>query len=351
MASKGDIHVGVVGLGDGGLCNVHGLCKVAGVEITAFCDSNPQVLRESRKKFCLPAWSGYGDFRNLVSDPGVDLVIVATPDHDHLAVARVALEAGKHVFVEKPVATALDDLRIFIALSRAYRGKLWFSENHSFTPQIEVALGRREALGEFMIGSTFYTMPNCDRIMGGGKWRTETAYNPCAGGLSHNFMTALLFSGAPIARVAADGQALTYKELEGHGGFDTMEGVIQFANGRYLNWLVCLAVSGQNSLFGHRSITHALQFRNGCLTYSPVAENDRLVIGGKPIAFAPEPPAEALRDYLTLLYRRMHEDIIAAICGDGSPRHTIEQGINVAAACALAFESAKQGGVLLEVPF
>jgi len=196
-------------------------------------------------------------------------------------------------------------------------------------------------------------MWNCDRIMGGGKWRTEHAYNPCSGGLSHNFMTLLLFVGAPIVEVCAAGQVLTYNELKQHGGFDTMKGILRFANDAMVNWDVCLAVQGPLSSYAHRTVTHVLQFQNGSLAYGPTPESDQLIVGDEHIFFDPiEPSVRKWEEYnINVLYKSMYENILASMRGEEEPLHTIEQGINVAATCAVAFESAHSNGQWLEVPF
>lgn len=350
METKHGIGVGIIGFGDGGMCNARSLLQIERANLVAVCDIDSERLVQGPRELGIsPAsYLAYGD---LLRDQRVELVIVATPDHCHLAPTIAALQAGKHVFVEKPVATSVSDLEVFEKLARSYDGKLHFSENHSFTPQVEAALSYRDALGDFLTGSTLYAMWNCDRIMGGGKWRTETEYNPCAGGLSHNFMIARLFSGAPIARVRATGHVLTYHEsLDRTGGYDTMEGVIEFANGRCLNWSVCLAIAGANSPYGHRPITHYFQFRNGVLAFGPTPESDRLVVGGAPIVMEPEASPDTWWDYfIGLLYHRMHEDIIAGIYGESRSRHTIQEGINVARACVGAFVSAKADGVWVAV--
>lgn len=350
---QGDrIGVGISDTDDEGRCNALAFAGLSGVEVVALCDTNGERLERVAAELGKPV-AHYRDSAELVADPNVDLVVVATPDHEHLGLARQALEAGKHVFVEKPVATSLADLEAFRELVQRFPGRLWFGEKYSYARPVEAALARREALGPFLWGSTLYSMWRCGRIMGGGKWRTESAYNPCAGGLSHNFMTALLFADAPIHRIQATGQVLTYHEnLDRHGGFDTMDGTLEFSSGRRLSWVVCLAVQGDGSPLAHRTISHTFQFKRGVLAYGPTPEGDRLIVDGKVVPFRPEPPFEEWGGYSSGTYCRMHTGILAAIRGGkGKLRHTIEDGINVAAACVKAFESAKQDGVWLDVPF
>ena len=339
--------VGIIGLGDGGRCNLKSLLLLRVVELLVY-DRDAKAWEAIRAD--MPAnVHNCADFEDLLRSD-VDLVIVATPDGDHLEATKTALEHGKRVFIEKPVATSLTDIDEIEALAKRYPNRMLFSEKYSYAYPIRAALHHRPNLGEFLCGSTLYTMWKCDRIMGGGKWRTESAYNPCAGGLSHNFMTALLFSGAPIVRVRAMGQVLTYHELVEHGGYDTMEGTIEFANGRVMSWMVCLAVKGEDSPYGHRTIAHTWQFENGSLIYGPNPEHDQLIVNGKRIKFIPEHRAETWGEYnIELLYLGMHAEIRHSIETGNPARHRIEQGIDVARACALAFESAKRDGEWIDI--
>lgn len=342
--------VGIVGLGDGGRCNLQSLTAL-GIEVVAICDYNEEVLGAVKKDVGDTA-SAYTNVQELLSRQDIELVVVATPDDQHLEPAQMVLEAGKRLFVEKPVATNPSDLNKFEELAKRYPQRMLFSEKYSFAHPIQTALAHQAELGEFLCGTTLYTMWKCDRIMGGGKWRTECAYNPCAGGLSHNFMTSLLFVRSPIVRVRATGQVLTYHEnLDRFGGYDTMEGTLEFSGGQRLNWLVCLAVKGVDSPFGHRTVAHILQFERGSLAYGPTSPSDRLIVDSKFIPVPPEPDVEKWGEYnLGILYSKMHRDVLAVRTTNRQPLHDIFQGINVAYACCLAFESAKRDGEWVELP-
>ncbi len=344
------VRAAVIGAGDGGMLNVHGL-QEAGAEVVALCDINEDCLRlRSGELAAYPEMKFYTDHHQMLARLDVDLVVIATPDDKHMDLAVDCLVAGKRVFVEKPLATTIAHIRTFRGLADKCPGRILFGENQSFSRPIQAALRHRRELGAFMFGSTFYVMTGCDRIMGGGKWRTEHAYNPCAGGLSHNFMVALLFAESPIARVRATGSVLTYHEnLDQYGGYDTMEGALEFASGRRLNWHVCIALREQDALFGERNMAHFFQCEHGVLSYGASPPFDRLVVRGQDIVFEPEPRSTRDEYYFAHLYCLMHRQTLAAM--EGKPTlHTIDHGVNVAAACALAFESAKHGGSWVDVP-
>src|ERR1700704_5835062 len=61
---------------------------------------------------------GYGDWRRLVEDPEVDVVDITTPNHLHVEPALAAIEAGKHVYCEKPMAVKLADAQSMAATAR-----------------------------------------------------------------------------------------------------------------------------------------------------------------------------------------------------------------------------------------
>ena len=346
--------IGIVGMGDGGKSNYLAIRRTflcgEPVRVVAVCDNRPLpgiYLPNERVRFC-------GSDEELSALPEVGLVVVATPDDRHLAVARRALERGRYVFVEKPLATTLEDIALFSRLADQFPGKLLFSEKYSFALPVRAALARREELGAFMTGHTSYRMWDCDRIMGAGKWRTEHAYNPAAGGLSHNFMTLLLFTGGRIAEVWASGQVLTYHELKRHGGFDAMRGVLRLDTGAEVSFDICLALQGRASTYGHRTVLHDLQFRNGALAYGPTPECDRLVVGKEHrlVPLSEEVEEDRWGEYnLDILYGGMWGNIIHGLLGKKPLLHSVEQGMNVAAACAQAFQSARRGGQWLPVPY
>jgi predicted dehydrogenase len=76
------------------------------------------------------------DYREILDDPQVDAVLVCTPDHLHAEHAIAALNAGKHVFLEKPMAINIEDCDLIMAAARKSKGKLYIGHNMRFFPVI-----------------------------------------------------------------------------------------------------------------------------------------------------------------------------------------------------------------------
>ena len=96
--------VGVVGAGYWGPNLIRNLAELPGSPLAAVADANPTRLDYIRARY--PAVALYDAGATLFNTPGIDAVVIATPAETHHALAREALLAGKHVFVEKPLATS-----------------------------------------------------------------------------------------------------------------------------------------------------------------------------------------------------------------------------------------------------
>ncbi len=86
--------------------------------------------------------TAYGSYEALVADPAVDVVYVATPHNAHHGHARMALEAGKHVLVEKPMAVTLEEAAQLVELARRGPGYLLPAPHVILSPTLQT-IGRR----------------------------------------------------------------------------------------------------------------------------------------------------------------------------------------------------------------
>lgn len=110
------LNIACVGIGGRGKENVGG---VSSENLVALCDvqmsenQRPSVIQHPNAKI-------YRDFRRMLleMDEQIDAVVVATPDHMHFPVAAMAMQMGKHVYVEKPIAHTVAEARIMTELAR-----------------------------------------------------------------------------------------------------------------------------------------------------------------------------------------------------------------------------------------
>ncbi|MFI5015415.1 MAG: Gfo/Idh/MocA family protein [Hyphomicrobiales bacterium] len=107
------LRVGLIGTGFMGKCHALAWASVRAVfgdvppiRLACLAETNGELAR--RRADTLGFERAFGDWRALVADPAVDVVSVTTPNHLHAEMAVAALEAGKHVWCEKPMATSLE---------------------------------------------------------------------------------------------------------------------------------------------------------------------------------------------------------------------------------------------------
>jgi predicted dehydrogenase len=96
--------------------------NAAGIELVAVCDPSRAVAEAVARRYGVA--SAHTDANDVLADPSVEAVIVAAPDRFHYPLARAALEAGKHVLVEKPLASTTEEASSLVALTDATGLKL-----------------------------------------------------------------------------------------------------------------------------------------------------------------------------------------------------------------------------------
>src|SRR4051794_1691175 len=100
------VGIGVIGYGYWGPNLVRNFLEAAGGRVTAVCDGRPERLAQVAARY--PTVRTTADPDDLLADPEVEAVVVATPVSTHHDLALRALEAGKHVLVEKPLAASTE---------------------------------------------------------------------------------------------------------------------------------------------------------------------------------------------------------------------------------------------------
>jgi predicted dehydrogenase len=109
------IRVGVIGYGYWGPNLVRNFAEAPGCEMAVVSDLRDARLAQVRRRY--PAVATTTDHRDLLKDPSIDAIVVATPVSTHFELASQALAAGKHVWVEKPMTATFDEGKRLVALA------------------------------------------------------------------------------------------------------------------------------------------------------------------------------------------------------------------------------------------
>ena len=117
-----DIRVAVVGIRSQGTNHIGWFGQIPGVRVVAICDADRAFLDREKKKFedRKEKVDTYVDYRKLLEDKNIDAIITATPNHWHALVTVWACQAGKDVYVEKPVSHNVWEGRQMVKAARKY---------------------------------------------------------------------------------------------------------------------------------------------------------------------------------------------------------------------------------------
>jgi len=135
------IGIGVIGAGILGSRHARVFAELPGSRLIGVADLDRLRAEEVTAKH---GGAAYADYNDLLSDPSVDAVAISTPDHLHAAPTIAALEAGKHVLVEKPLATNLADARRMIAAAETAQRVLQVNYSQRFVPEFAFAKAQIE---------------------------------------------------------------------------------------------------------------------------------------------------------------------------------------------------------------
>jgi predicted dehydrogenase len=140
MASKARIGVGLIGLGNSGwYYHAEGtLQKSEQFDLVAVSGRTAERTDAASRAFGANA---HHDWRHLIEDPRVDLVVVATPHDLHHPMAVAAASAGKHVVVEKPMSNTTEEAREMIATAKLNNVVLSVFQNRRWEQQYQAILG------------------------------------------------------------------------------------------------------------------------------------------------------------------------------------------------------------------
>jgi len=153
--------IGIIGCGGiAGGKHMPSLAKVKEAEMVAFCDIVRERAEEAKGKYGTADASVYEDYRELLADPSIDVVHVCTPNDSHAEIAIAALEAGKHVMCEKPMAKTADGARRMLEAARRTGKKLAIGYQNRYRPDSRYL---KDACSNGELGEVYYAKAHAIR--------------------------------------------------------------------------------------------------------------------------------------------------------------------------------------------
>jgi predicted dehydrogenase len=139
--------VGLIGCGWYGKCDLFRLIQVAPVEVVSLCDVDQKMLAEaadmvSQRQQSHKKPRTYGDYRKMLAEKDLDIVLVGTPDHWHALPMIAACEAGADVYCQKPISVDVVEGQAMVAAARKHKRVVQVGTQRRSTPHLVEARDR-----------------------------------------------------------------------------------------------------------------------------------------------------------------------------------------------------------------
>jgi predicted dehydrogenase len=209
------IGIGLVGSGYMGKAHAVALKAVGAVfntRLRPVCESicSTTAAGAARQAAALGFNRSTSDWRDLIEDPRVEAIVIASPQSTHRAIALAALSAGKPVFCEKPLGASLDDARVMAAAAAASGLPNMVGFNYVRTPATQLAheIIAGGDLGTILHVRAEHTEDFLADPLASASWRTRDAASGTLGDLAPHVINAVLRLVGPIERLVADVQTM-----------------------------------------------------------------------------------------------------------------------------------------------
>lgn len=226
MGDAREVRLGVVGMNYWGPNLARNFDRMQGCTLAWVCDRDEDVLDRHRDAY--PGSSFTTRYEDLLEDDTLDAVVIATPVPTHAALTRMALQAGKDAFVEKPLAVTGADARELVELADARDRVLMVDHLLVYHPAVQKL---KELVDEGRLGQVFYLYGNRQNL---GIVRADENALWSLG--PHDISVMLWLVGERPSEVSANGESYLQPGVE-----DVVFGRIKFPSGiighLHLSWL------------------------------------------------------------------------------------------------------------------
>ena len=165
-ADFGDLkkRVGLIGTGWYGKADLLRLIQVAPVEVVSLCDVDKQMLADAadlvaQRQVSKKKPRTYHDYREMLREKDLDIVLIATPDHWHALPMIAACESGADIYVQKPISVDIDEGKAMVAAARKHQRVVQVGTQRRSTPHLIEA--RDRIIREGKLGNIAYAEIYC----------------------------------------------------------------------------------------------------------------------------------------------------------------------------------------------
>lgn len=215
------IGVGIVGAGYMGRTHSFHYSQLKDVELVAVADVNVEAARELAAQYEIP--HVYQDYQELLECPGVDAVSICTPDAVHRGPSVGAAQAGKHILLEKPIATTIEDARAILDAVEQAGVVLTIGFVSRFLKTYSLA---HKSLEEDKLGDIMSIAAK--RIIRASVGEYYAKRDTIIDFLSIHDIDLLRWFGGDVVSVYAEADAFVFPSEDKH---DTAMALLRFANG------------------------------------------------------------------------------------------------------------------------
>lgn len=341
------INVGVISCSSMAVGHMNGVIKHAQAELVAICDIDVEKMNKVGDK--LGVKRRYQDYKELLAQPDIDAVIIVTPDAEHREMAVAALEAGKHVLCEKPLALTREDCVAIAEATKKSDRKFMVGQICRYTPAFKAAkeIIDRGEIGELMFVESEYAH-NYEEILKPGSWRWEPLRNGVVGGGCHAVDLLRWVVGAdPIEVQAYSNHKIFDKDLPYD---DSTIAIMKFPNNVIGKVFVSVACKREYTM---RSVFYGTKGTIICDNKSNKFQLFRDSINGvtDPVLHPKKMNSEIAVDIPVAINNHNaaaeFEEFAKIILEDKEVATTVYEGAKTVAACFAIVESANTGNVVV----
>jgi predicted dehydrogenase len=330
------IGTAVVGCGYWGPNLARNVSEHPQFRLQALCDRDPIQLQTLGQRY--PGAAALAEFDAVLCDHSVEAILLATPPQTHHPLAKRALEAGKHVLVEKPLATHLSDAHELADIAEGTELVLMPGHTFIYSPAVNAV---RDLIQEGVVGDIHFITSSRMNL---GKYQSNGVVCDLA---PHDLSILLYWLDQPVVGVAASGSSVFEQGVP-----ETAFMTLTFAGGTtanvQLSWLAPRKVRQMIVVGSRRMVQY-----DDTVSDEPVRVYDRGIEIAPPTNFGEHQltyrsgdvvsprvePQEPLRLEL--------DDFARAIRTGEEPRSNVALGLQIVAAIELAQESLRGNGVPL----